>query len=148
MRGARNLANVPMTATSSSRLEVQLVPAVEQARARRRKYREQWGALRVAVRKLSLFGDGVVVAIESLAEPMWESGDETAARYEEAIADLERRLDQARTAGERVQAEKDRLLVALDAAVEVTKARHKKSRRPLPDWVQQATDLLDDEVPF
>lgn len=137
-----------MTNSTNAALEVRLVPSIEQARARRRKYREQWGALRVGVRKLSLFGDSVMVAIMSLAELMCESGDETAAHYEEAIADLERELRQARSAGERVQAEKDRLLIALDLAVEVTKARHQKSRRPLPDWVQQATDLLDDEVPF
>lgn len=136
-----------MTNSTNATLEVRLVSSIEQARARRRKYREQWGALRVGVRKLSLFGDSVMVAIMALAELMWESGDETAAHYEEAIADLERELRQARSAGERVQAEKDRLLAALDLAV-VTKARHQKSRRPLPDWVQQATDLLDDEVPF
>lgn len=114
-----------------------------EARSERRGFDAARARLRVVMRCLDpLFGVAVYEAIRRAGDSVEDQADEFARSYEDAIEQLGERasfLAIKNVHGQHVLLERTReLQLLLGRIVTEVDARHKKSHRPLPEWMAEA----------
>jgi hypothetical protein len=99
----------------------------------------------------TLFGSAVLEAVHRFMEPAVDNLDDACRHYEDVVAGYHDELVRERERFTETHIDLTKALVQLSGAVAVTKQRHARSRRPLPEWVGEAEAFLapfTSEEPF